>query len=435
MVDSAMGRTKMKKSLRCPCGWELTRVGGRLVERKALQYLAQLDSLIDSALRSFLFPGMVCLVRRRGEWIIHKARGVLYAEDESVPMDEDVIFDVASLTKVLVTAPSIMLLNESGELSIDDAVSRYLPAFAGGDRSSVTLRHLLTHSSGLPAWAPLYLFGRTREKMVDFLCRIPLEYRPGERIEYSCLGYVLLGQIVEGVAGMSLAEFARKHIFEPLGLRNTWFNPPKEVWSRVAPTEDGVEYERNQARAFLDRFRMRLGNEARWSRALAAASRRLESLGRYGLIRGEVHDCNAYFMGGVSGNAGLFSSAEEVERIAREFLVGVTGSRRPIILAQETMRAMVKCQKSWSGQRRGLGWDLVSDNGSSAGSFISRSSFGHTSFTGCSVWVDPIRELTIVVLSNAVCPRYKPEAMQRFRPALHDLVVNFSDCIFSLCLA
>jgi len=397
---------------------------------RALQYFAELHSLVDSAIQGRVFGGVVFFVKREGDWILHHAKGCLGATSEQVPLDEDVIFDVASLTKVLVTTPSLMLLQEVGELSIDDPVADYLPAFCEGKRSNVTLRDLLTHSSGLPAWAPIYLFADTKEEAIEFICRLPLEYEPMRKIQYSCLGFILLGRIVEMVSGQDLAEFAADHIFRPLNLRRTFFNPPGGLLERIVPTENGNVHEQQMAAHFLDEFSTSASQDPFLESQYQRARKRLNSMRREGPIRGEVHDSNAYFLDGISGNAGLFSSASDIVRMAEEYLMGATGRAETAILSPESIQLMIRTHKEAGGQRRGLGWQLIEGNETSGGRVISRSAFGHTAFTGCSLWVDPLRELTIVLLSNAIHPTYREDSMKGFRPAFHDLVVKFSDCIF-----
>ena len=402
-----------------------------MMQSRALHYFAQLHTFVDSAIDQGIFGGAVFFVKREGDWILHGAKGSLSADSDEAPMDEDIIFDVASLTKVLVTTPAIMLLQEAGELSIDDPVADYIESFRDTEKLCITIKDLLTHSSGLPAWAPLYVFADDKDEAIEFISHIPLRYTPGKEIEYSCLGFILLGRIVELVSGQDIAEFARGHIFEPLGLRQTFFRPPRELLSRIAPTEHGNVYEQAKAAQFIEEFST-VASQDRWlASRLRRAKRRLDSMRREGLIRGQVHDSNAYFLGGVSGNAGVFSCASDVMKMAEQFLPGASGRKRNAILSPESVRQMITPQKEVGNQCRGLGWQLIKGNGTSGGRLISRRAFGHTGFTGCSLWIDPLRELAVVLLSNAVCPRYKPDGMAAFRPAFHDLVVQFSDCIFS----
>lgn len=400
------------------------------MQSKALQYFSELHDLIDSSIRDSSFPGVVFLVKRRDEWILHHAMGRL--RPDLGMMNEDVIFDVASLTKVLATAPAVMLLHQTGLMSIDDRVVKHIPAFIGGEKALVTVADLLAHSSGLPAWAPLYLYGESPDEMFDFLCRLPLRYSPGERVEYSCLGYILLGKIVEAVSGQEFSAFVTEHILEPLELRRTFFNPPEHLLSHIAPTEDGNGHELRMATQFLDDFSAVAAHDDELKPYQQRAERRLGEVRREGVIHGEVHDCNSYFMGGATGNAGLFSCASDLVRFSEEFLGGLTGRAKPRILAPESIRQMTECHRASDDQRWGLGWQLVTEKTTSAGSIMPRSAFGHTAFTGCSLWVDPLREQVIALLSNAVHPKYNPDAMRRFRPAFHDLVVKFSDCIAPL---
>ncbi|MBN1593703.1 MAG: beta-lactamase family protein [Candidatus Coatesbacteria bacterium] len=401
---------------------------------RALEYFAELHTLVEAAIRDRLFHGSVFLAKRDSDWILHQAKGYMDVDSRQRPMDEEVIFDVASLTKVLVTAPSIMILRDAGLLDIEDRVVDYIPGFCEGLRSEVTVRDLLTHSSGLPAWAPLYLFADDRDDAIDFISQLPLESPPGEAIRYSCLGFIMLGKIIETVSGQNLDDFATERIFEPLGLQQTFFNPPDVLKNRVAPTEDGNRYEQEMAARYLDDFDEIAPDDGPLRERYERAKGRLDKMKRSGPIHGEVHDTNCHFLGGVSGNAGLFSCASDVIRMAEEYMPGASPKFGNTILSPASLHLMASPHCEADGQRRGLGWQLVEGTATSAGRVLSTNSFGHTGFTGCSLWIDPVRDLSIVLLSNAVSPSHGSQGMREFRPKFHDLVAKFSDCIFKPAL-
>jgi CubicO group peptidase (beta-lactamase class C family) len=288
-------------------------------------------------------------------------------------------------------------------------VTRYVPEFAaGGD--SVTVRHLLTHSSGLPAWQPFFQGVRTRRQMFARVNAEPLEVPPGARMAYSDLGAMLLTEIVERVSGQRLDRFLQARLFRPLGMRQTRFRPPKSWLQRIAPTE-------------------------------------VDTTWRHRLVRGEVHDENAASMGGVSGHAGLFSTAPDLVRFAQMLLregrtgvpahrgTSVPAHRRTGVPAQdstvETGRQLIQAETIAEFARpqqpgfssRALGWDTPSEN-SSAGSLVSARAFGHTGFTGTSIWIDPERDLFIILLTNRVYPTRENNLIRDVRRQVADLAVE-----------
>jgi len=346
--------------------------------------LRRFDRVVDNHIKKGKYPGLVALIVRRGRIVKHSAYGFssLYPHRERMTIDK--LFDLASLTKVIATTTLVMKLIERGILDLDDSVERYLPEFKGGGKSYVTLRHLLTHTSGLPAHLPLWELVEKREEVYKYICRVKLEYKPGEKVVYSDLGFILLGKIVEDVSGLRLDELASQEIFEPLGMRDTFFNPPSDLVERCVVTEKCPVRKR--------------------------------------FLRGEVHDENSWFMGGVAGHAGLFSTAYDValfgEMIRREgTLCGVR------ILSTPSMDTMRRSYTDGLNSRRGLGW-LLKSAGSPSGSLTSQDSFGHTGFTGTSLWIDPKYELTIVLLSNRVHPSRERRDFLRLRPKLHNIILG-----------
>jgi len=342
----------------------------------------KLRALVDSG----MIPGFVLLVVRKSVIVIHEAYGYSSLVPDKRPMRRDTIFDIASMTKPIATATALMKLVESGEVYLRQKVSEIIPEFRGNHKEEVTIWHLLTHTSGLPAWRPLYRLG-SRDKIISAICTMPLEYRPGERVVYSCLGYILLGEIIERASGASLDDYAKKNIFVPLGMNDTMFNPPEELHSRIAATE-----------------------HCRW---------------RKRLIIGEVHDENAYAMGGVSGNAGLFSTAYDLAIFAQMILnMGRYDDVR--VLSPLTVELMIRNHTSELNEARGLGW-IINDGKSvtSCGDLLSIGSFGHTGFTGTSIWIDPKVDLAIILLTNAVHPsREKRYHIIKARPVVHNIIAS-----------
>ena len=256
-----------------------------------------------------------------------------------------------------------------------------------GGKQEVTLKHLLTHSSGLPAHLSLYAHTSGKEHILRRILEIPLEHRPGSRSLYSDLGFILLGGVLERVCGRSLDNLARERIFQPLEMRRTGFQPPSAWRPRIAPTE-------------IDPWRKRL-------------------------LRGEVHDENAYAMGGVAPHAGLFATAADLAVFCQTLLNGGVYNHRRIV-KQSTLEAFTRRQAHPSGSTRALGWDTPSPKGS-AGNKLSRQSYGHTGFTGTSLWIDPQRRLFIVFLTNRVHPSRENRAIQSARRQVADTVAEAVD--------
>ena len=247
----------------------------------------EIDELIQHGISKKVFPGAVAYIVKDSASPYCEAFGFRMLTPETKPMQPDTIFDLASLTKPIVTATLIMRCVEEADVKLDDPVQNYLPQFS---HPQVTISHLLTHTSGLPAWRATYLESENRAEVVNYLCQIPLDYPTGTQVVYSCLGYILLGKMLERLTGEPLDAIAQKRIFQPLDMNRTRYNPPA-VWAdRCAATEDSNSFEK----------RMVDYRPHDW---------------REGVIVGEVHDENAHFLGGVSGNAGLFSTAKDIAKI------------------------------------------------------------------------------------------------------------------------
>jgi CubicO group peptidase (beta-lactamase class C family) len=301
-------------------------------------------------------------------------------------MTVDTVFDVASLTKPVATATSVMILIEEGKLLLSDPVVRFIPEFAagGGDRAKVTIEHLLTHRAGFPPDDPLELYNGTPAEIFARKYQQPLASAPGARFVYSDVGYEVLGEVIRRVSGEPLDRFAEDHVFRPLGMTDTTFLPLRRRLSasRIAPTEKRGDH---------------------W-------------------MRGEVHDPRAYAVGGVAGHAGLFSTAADLAKFCRMILDGGRLGRARI-LSPAAVEAMTRPRFYGDGDIRGLGWDIATGYSSNRGALFPPGSFGHTGFTGTSLWIDEAKDLYVAFLTNRVHPTRENEALIPIRPKLHDAIV------------
>ncbi len=354
---------------------------------------------IKRAIESGETPGAVLAVGQHTGVAAIKAFGVANGIGEQRPMTEGTIFDMASVTKPMATATSIMVLLEEGRLRLDDPVIRFFPEFVGEGKETVRIRHLLTHTSGIPAWASTYIACHGPEEVIPYICSLPLEYPTGSKVVYSCLGFILLGELVRRLSGQGLNEFAQERIFTPLAMNRTRFNPPASWRDQIAATEIGNGFEQGM-----------VGPEAATS----------FKGWRTHLLIGEVHDGNAWGMGGVSGNAGLFSTAHDVARFAMAYLnQGVLDGDR--LLSSQTVRAMTTNYTAGLNEHRGLGWSMKDREYSSAGDLFSDRAYGHTGFTGTSLWIDPELDLFVALLTNRVHPDCKGSVV-RLRPLVHNAI-------------
>jgi len=340
--------------------------------------LGQIDVAVESAIKSGEIPGAVVLVARKGKIGYFKAFGRRATNPQPEPMTLDTVFDMASLTKVMATTPSIMILVENGAIRLGDRVKRYLPEFIGHGKDAITVRQLLTHHSGLRPDFDLAVPWQGYSAAIEKLWEEKTEKEPGREFIYSDLNFIALAEIVKTVTGKRIDEFARERVYRPLGMTDTGFNPPQAWRQRVAPTES-----RSRTLAYLN------GEET----APPSAE----------ILRGEVHDPTAWRMDGVSGHAGLFSSARDVAIYAQMLLNGgnYEGKR---VFAPLTVRAMTSPQSPPEGPSlRGFGWDIRTRYTAQRGD-LWREGFGHTGFTGTSLWVHPASQTFVVILSNRVHP-------------------------------
>lgn len=349
---------------------------------------------IEAAAERHEFGGAVALVRYRGETVLHRATGwaVREPEDQRTPMALDTLFDLASLTKVVATTPSVLQLVAEGTIELDEPVGTYLPEFGtDGDKAGVTIRRLLAHTSGVLSWRAVFLEASGPDGYLANIAKDQPYKTPGEQVEYTCLGFILLGEVVRRVSGQSVPEYAADHVFRPLGMMDSMFTPPVEIRGRIAATENGNDFEADKEKG--------TPVTGPW---------------RDYLIRGEVHDGNAWYgFGGLSANAGLFGTAADLARYGQMWLNGgeIDGVR---ILPETIVREATREQTGLDApnDRRGLGWLMAPRPGEDAathsGRGLSQAAYGHTGFTGTSLWMDPERDLVIVLLTNRVHPSVNP---------------------------
>ena len=347
--------------------------------------LSAVDSVVTAAIRDSAFPGAQVVVGKDGVIVYSKAFGTFRYGQPAEKVNRSTMYDLASVTKVIATTPAIMRLYDEGRIALDDPVARYIPQFANRGKGAVTIRNLLVHDGGLPAFKRLFLTCRSPEEVLDSVYNTEMIYTPGDSTVYSDFDFITLGKIVERASGVALDAYADSVFFRPLGMRRTMYNPPRRLWENVAPSE-------------------------------------YDSLFRRQLVRGVVHDENAYALGGVSGHAGLFSTASDLAVYLQMLMNGGNYGGRGY-LRPETVRRFIARQAPKSS--RALGWDTKSTSGySSAGSLMGERTYGHTGFTGTSVWADPERKIFVILLTNRVYPTRDNQKISKIRPALHDAVIR-----------
>ena len=337
--------------------------------------------LLVSCIDDHAFPGAALAVGYRGTLVLDTSAGRLDYTPSGAEVTGDTIYDLASVSKVVGTTSAAMMLVDSGRLLLDAPVQDYLPEFQGTDKEKVRVMHLLQHSSGLPAWLPIYKDVQGYQEFLKRVYAVPLEFMPGTRTRYSDLGMILLGEIISRACGHPLDQYLQERLFGPLGMKSTLYRPPKELMERIAPTEN-------------DPWRQRI-------------------------VRGEVHDENAYAMGGVAGHAGLFSTAYDLARFAQMMLYrGMYDYRR--YFKSETLDRFTSALASGV---ESLGWQKPSAS-SWTGKAFSAAAFGHTGFTGTSIWIDPERQLFIVLLTNRVHPSRENNKITAARQALTESILR-----------
>lgn len=352
--------------------------------------------LLEDAIAERAFPACSIAVTSRGELVVHQALGRFTYDPASSEVATATIFDLASLTKVVATTTMAMILYERGLLDLEVPVVAIVPEFGDGlrgeddddelqgndaRRREVTVRMLLAHSSGLPAYEKLFLRAQTRAELLQAAFRTPLKATPGARAEYSDIGFIILGIVLERLADESLDTFCQREIFGPLGMTHTTFNPAPALKKSIPPTADDRTF-------------------------------------RHHIIQGEVQDENASLLGGVAGHAGLFSTAEDLAIFAHAML----NAGHPI-LRPETVAIFTHREPAPAGTSRALGWDTPSAP-SQSGKYFSSRSFGHLGYTGTSLWLDSERQLSVTLLTNRTWPDCQNKAIKQVRPAFHDAVIE-----------
>lgn len=344
---------------------------------------ARLSEVLREAVERNQIAGAEAMVLLGDKVVYHGAEGFLQKVLQPVPIDKGALFDLASLTKVVVTTTSLMILLDRGEIDLSDPVSKHLSDFRREGYENITLRSLLTHTSGLPHLTGFFEKHRGKVIYRRNLFDLPLRAEPGTTRVYSDTGMIVAGWVVEEVAGMRLDRFASENIFKPLGMTSTGYNPPYREWTRTAATE-----------------------YCPW---------------RDKILRGEVHDENAWSLGGVAGHAGLFSTAADLAVFCRMMLQeGEWNGVR--ILSAESVRKMTTPQPIPDYEFQGLGWQIQEERGQKTGSLISPRTYGHTGFTGTSLWLDPDYDLAVILLTNAVHPSRITAERAPVREGFHRIV-------------
>jgi CubicO group peptidase (beta-lactamase class C family) len=345
------------------------------------QRFARAFSVLNEAIVAQAFPGAAVAVTYRGEIVAQKAVGHFTYDPNSPKVEPATIYDIASVTKVVATTSAAMILHDQGSLDLSAKVADFFPEFGTEPgKKRVTVRMLLAHSSGLPAYERLYERAKSRDDIIRLALETRLAYPPLDRAEYSDIGFIILGEIFSKLARQPLDRFCAEQIFKPLRMPFTCFRPPKEWRPHIVPTVEGD-------------FRGKA-------------------------IQGEVSDENAWVMGGVAGHAGVFSNVNDLAQFALCMLR--LGS--PIV-KPSTVTLFTRREEMPAGTSRALGWDTPSSP-SQSGQYFSQRSFGHLGYTGTSLWCDPVRQLSVTLLTNRVWPDRGSQAIKYVRPKFHDAVVE-----------
>lgn len=341
--------------------------------------------LLETELEKGCFPGAVLSVVSKNQILYQTHLGSAQLEPEQRKMQIDTIFGLASLTKVIVTTSSIMKLVEIGRINVYDYIKEYFPELPES-KEEITIFHLLTHSSGYQAIVKLWDQGMNYQQKIKYILNLPLENEVGKLVNYSDPNFILLGELVQRVSGKSLQKFSQQHFFSPLGMDNTSYKPLENLNAAVEDIA-ATEY-------------------CSW---------------RKKMIVGEVHDENAYSLGEISGHAGLFSSAGDLAKFVIMLLNNGSYQEQSIF----SPLTIVSMRQNWTAdlnQNRALGWDLRNNFRSSGGILFSEQAYGHTGFTGTSIWIDPVQEFGVIFLTNRVHPTRDNIDIISLRPRLHNLI-------------
>ncbi len=344
------------------------------------------STLIEKQIAEKVVPGAVVAILEKDRILYHAAFGQRIITPKQAPMLNDTLFDLASLTKPIVIGTLTMQLVESDKLELGETVQTYLPEFTHPD---ITCRDLLTHTSGLPAWKPLYIETTSPENVVEHLGKMPLESEPGEKVTYSCLGYILMGKLLTAITEKPLDTLAYEGIFDPLGMNRTCYNPSSQFQDNCAATEDSNSFERRMIDS---------GQHGRYYKG---------HNWREGVIIGEVHDENANYLGGVSGNAGLFSNARDLITFCQMLLHGGNA-----FLSTKSIQAFAMPQTpNGVTEQRSIGWHILSDG-----------AMYHTGFTGTSIRIDLEMGIAAILLTNRVHPDAQRTGIMECRNQFHRII-------------
>ena len=366
-----------------------------------------LEERISEALNEGFCPGLVLLVSKDRDIIYKRAFGYAQVKPYEIETNMDTVYDLASLTKQLATTISIMVLLNEGKIDLHDPLFKYFPEFKDTEKQDISIFHLLTNSAGFTAWRSYYQYLLSKEKeedrpliakpeakhfIYDFICREELEYKPGTKSVYSDLGFIILGFLIEKVTGMRFDEFCQDYIYKPLNLKSTFFNPI---------------FDEQKFNLLLHKYKFAATENCPW---------------RNKILYGEVHDDNAYALGGVAGHAGLFSCANDIHILLKTLYDCYIRNFHSNFLPSSLVNSFFSKQNipgsSWC-----LGWDSPSSKESTSGRYFSSHSVGHTGFTGTSMWMDLNRGVWIIMLSNRVHPLGAHDKFKILRPELHNLIM------------
>ncbi len=344
----------------------------------------RVDSVIENAIKDQAFPGAQLLIWKDGKTIYEKPYGHFTYDKKSPKVTSATLYDLASVTKVIATTTATMICYDRKLFSLDDPVVKYIPEFGVNGKDQITIKNLLLHNSGLPAFKRFYEFCSSADDVLKDIYYSKLEYPTGEKTIYSDLGIITLAKIIEKVTAKKFDVFCKEEIFTPLKMYSTLFNPPDSLKKLCAPTE----------------------NDNYW---------------RNSLLQGEVHDEASAMLNGVAGHAGLFSTASDIAKLM-SVLINNGMYNGKYFINPETVKLFTTRYSEQSS--RALGWDTKSEKGSSAGDFFSPYSFGHTGYTGTSVWADPERKLVVIFLTNRVYPTRDNIKILKVRPELHNTIIK-----------
>jgi len=397
-ADALFGRTKITGKLPVTIpgtGFEFgsgltrlnTRLGGFTEAADSLYDFQKVDREMEKAVKEKVFPGGVLLIGHKSRIVYNKAFGNHTYENNSRLTSTEDLFDLASVSKVVGTTSAAMLLYDAGKLNLDKPVYQYLPEFNNNGKDKITVKNLLMHNAGFPAFKRYYEFAKNRTEVINDIMNTQLEYTVGAKTVYSDLGIITLQIVIEKITGTSLDVFLKENLFGRLEMKNTMYNPKGKLLERCVPTE-------------------------------------IDTYWRNRLIKGTVHDETADMIGGVAGHAGLFSTSSDLAKFA--FIMMNGGRNGDLKLFEEATIDLFTTRKSTG--TRALGWDTKAIKGSSAGRKFSMNSFGHTGFTGTSIWIDKENEIFAILLTNRVHPTRENRTIIKFRPKLHDVI--FDSIIF-----